>query len=105
MDVSQLKKLETGVMFWAGRDPVETLAELKSLGVRCGQMGIPGDLDLSCAPAWKAALTNAGFIVTTVFAAYTGESYADKPTVVATVGFIPPALRTEREKRTLDVSD
>ena len=36
-------------MFWAGRDPAETLEELKSLGVRCGQIGIPGDLDLACA--------------------------------------------------------
>jgi len=35
-----LKENETGVMFWAGRD---TLEEIRSLGVRCGQLWIPGD--------------------------------------------------------------
>ena len=52
--MQNLKDLEIGVMFWAGRDPHETLRELKALGVRCGQMGIPGDLDLKgAAAAWK----------------------------------------------------
>jgi L-ribulose-5-phosphate 3-epimerase len=104
-DLKQLNRLETGVMFWAGRDPAETLAELKGLGVRCGQLALPGDLDVACAGEWRNALQSAGFIVTTVFATFTGESYADKPTVKATVGFIPPATRAEREKRTREVSD
>jgi len=92
-------------MFWAGGDPAETLAELKSLGVKCGQLALPGDLDLNSAGAWRDALQAADFTVYTVFATFTGESYADKPTVVRTVGFIPPATRAEREQRTLDVSD
>jgi len=98
--------MQIGVMFWAGRDPAETLAELVSLGVRCGQMGIPGDYALAGeAEKWNRALDAAGFSVVTVFAAYNGESYADIPTVRATVGFIPPATRGEREARTLEVSD
>src|SRR3954470_13717203 len=97
------KPLETAVMFWAGRDPAETLAELTSLGIRSGQLGLPGDLDLSCAPRWREALQAAGFYIYTVFAAYNGESYADIPTVQRTVGFIPPATREEREKRTLGI--
>src|SRR5581483_134869 len=101
-----LRDMEIGVMFWAGRDPGETLRELKSLGVRCGQMGIPGDLKLDGAAAgWKRALEDARFTVATVFAAYDGESYADIPTVQRTVGFVPPATRAERELRTLAVSD
>lgn len=91
-------------MFWAGRNPAETLAELTSRGLRCGQLGLPGDLDLACAPAWKAALDDAGFTVYTVFAAFSGESYADIPAVQETVGFIPPATRAEREARMLAVS-
>jgi len=47
--------------------------------VRCGQLGIPGDLDLACAGPWQSALQKTGFIITTVFAAFNGESYADKP--------------------------
>src|SRR5580692_5839558 len=96
---------ETAVMFWAGKDPSETLAELTALGIQSGQLGLPGDLDLACAPQWRDALQAAGFRVFTVFAAYTGESYADIPTVQQTVGFIPPATREERECRTLAVSD
>lgn len=101
-----LREMEIGVMFWAGRDPRETLKELKALGVRCGQMGIPGDMDLTgAAKAWKRALDAENFTVVTVFCSYKGESYADIPTVQRTVGFIPPATRAEREARTKEVSD
>lgn len=101
-----LKDMEIGVMFWGGRDPVETLRELKALGVRCGQIGIPGDMPLDGAAAkWKAALAAEQFTVVTAFCAYNGESYADIPTVQKTVGFIPSATRAEREKRTYAVSD
>jgi sugar phosphate isomerase/epimerase len=99
-----LKEHETGVMFWAGRD---TLEEISSLGVRCGQLGIPGDLQLDDAVAakWKADIDAANFTVVTVVAAYNGESYADIPTVQRTVGFIPRATRQEREERTCEISD
>ncbi|MGI8989181.1 MAG: sugar phosphate isomerase/epimerase family protein [Bryobacteraceae bacterium] len=101
-----LKDFEIGVMFWGNKDPVETLRELKSLGVVCGQLGVPGGMDLrGASAAWKRALDNANFTVNTVFAAYTGESYADIPKVKETVGFIPRATRHEREQRTLEVSD
>ena len=91
-------------MFWAGRD---TLPEIASLGVRCGQLGIPGDLEMNSAIArqWKSALEQTHFSIVTVFAAYTGEDYADIPTVQRTVGFIPPETRQQRERRTYEVSD
>ncbi len=98
--------MEIGVMFWAGGDPHETIREVKSLGVRCGQLGIPGAMPLAgAAEQWKRALEDEGFTVATVFAAYAGESYADIPAVQRTVGFVPPATREERERRTLAVSD
>jgi sugar phosphate isomerase/epimerase len=101
-----LKPMEVGVMFWAGPDPVQTLREVKALGVRCGQMGIPGDMKLDgAAPAWKAALASEEFTLVTIFAAYRGESYADAPTVQRTVGFIPASTRAERERRTYEISD
>ncbi len=101
-----LGDLEIGVMFWAGRDPVETLAEVKSLGVRCGQLGIPGDMDLAgAAESWRRALELEQITLVTVFAAYVGEDYADIPTVQRTVGFIPRETRAEREARTYAVSD
>jgi sugar phosphate isomerase/epimerase len=102
-----LKDLEIGAMFWGVGDPVETLREVKSLGVRCGQIGIPGDMNLgaSAREAWKSALAAEQFRLVTVFAAFSGESYADIPTVQSTVGFIPPATRAEREKRTIECSE
>ena len=99
-----LKERETGVMFWMGRDSV---GEIKSLGVQCGQLGAHGDADLSLAGAkdWMAALAREQFTLVTIFAAYDGESYADIPTVERTVGFIPRGSRDARERRTLAVSD
>jgi L-ribulose-5-phosphate 3-epimerase len=100
-----LKDLEVGVMFWAGRDPLETLREVKALGVSAGQLGVPGDMPLAgAAEAWSSALKQEDFTIVTVFCAYTGESYADIPTVEQTVGFVPKSTRAEREQRTKDVS-
>lgn len=101
-----LNEMEIGVMFWAGQDPYETIRELKSGGVRCGQMGLPGDMPIEgAASRWKQVLEKENFTVVTVFAAYIGEDYADIPTVQRTVGFVPPATRAVRELRTLAVSD
>ncbi|MGA2135114.1 MAG: sugar phosphate isomerase/epimerase family protein [Bryobacteraceae bacterium] len=98
--------LEIGVMFWAGGDPYEIIRDVKGMEVRCGQLGIPGDMRLpGAAPVWRNALRDEDFTLVTVFAAYNGESYADIPTVQRTVGFVPPATRAEREERTLAVSD
>ena len=94
-----LNPLEPGVMFWAERD---TLEEIHALGVRCGQMGIPGSMKLTdaAAKAWKSDLE-----VVTMFAAYEGEDYTDIPSVKRTVGFVPRATREARERRTYEVSD
>lgn len=101
-----LKELEIGIMFWAGRDPLETIREVKSFGVRTGQLGIPGDMPLEgAAEAWRSVLQQEDFTIVTVFCAYQGESYADGPTVERTVGFIPQDTRKAREQRTKDASD
>ncbi|MBL8221115.1 MAG: sugar phosphate isomerase/epimerase [Bryobacterales bacterium] len=91
-------------MFWAVRD---TVPRIKNLGVRCGQLGIGGDVPMDAAAAadWKSTLAAEDFTVVTCFAAYNGENYADIPTVQQTVGFIPPATRAEREARTIELSD
>jgi sugar phosphate isomerase/epimerase len=96
--------MEIGVMFWAGRDD---LAELRRLGVQSGQLGVGGDAPLTSAAAveWREAIAEAGFSIATVVCAYTGEDYADIPTVQRTVGFIPQATREAREQRTLDACD
>jgi len=93
-------------MFWAGADPLAAIRQVKAVGVRCGQLGIPPDMPLpGAAPLLKATLDSEGLTIVTVFAAYRGESYADIPTVERTVGFVPRATRQEREERTLEISD
>jgi L-ribulose-5-phosphate 3-epimerase len=101
-----MQPLEIGVIFWAGGDPRETLRGLKELGVNAGQLGLPGDYPLQGAAAkWKQALADEQFEIATVVCAYTGENYADVPTVQGTVGFMPPGTRQERVERTLAASD
>src|SRR5215467_8944740 len=99
--MSGLKTWETGVMFWAGEQPAETLKTLLDMGFHCGQIGIPGklELDTRLIHEWKKALEQAQFTVYTAFAAFQGESYADIPTVKRTVGFIPEVTREVRELR------
>ena len=93
-----MQPLEPGVMFWAERDD---FALVRGVGVRCGQLGLPGGMQLAGAAAehWKRTIGEADFTVVTVFAAYDGEDYADIPTVQRTVGFIPrpePTIRSAR---------
>jgi sugar phosphate isomerase/epimerase len=96
--------IEIGVMFWAGRDD---LAEIRSLGVRAGQLGIGPDVALTpeFTAEWKNAIAREQFKIATVVCAYQGENYADIPTVQETVGFIPQKTRDARERRTMEVSD
>ena len=95
---------QPGVMFWADRD---TIGWIKSIGVRCGQVGVPGSMQLTDAAAnhWKAEIDRENFTLVTVFAAFEGEEYADIPTVESTVGFIPRATRDLRERRMFEVCD
>lgn len=102
----QLRDMEIGLMFWGEKNPRGTIQAVKALGLRCGQIGFAGHVALAGqASAWKEAAEREGFAITTVFAAYEGESYADIPTVQRTVGFIPPATRESRERRTYEVID
>jgi sugar phosphate isomerase/epimerase len=104
--MAELNDLEIGVMFWAGKDPRESLRDWKALGLRAGQLAVPGDLPLAEeTDAWARALREEDFTLVTVFCAYLGESYADAFAVQQTVGFVPPATRDARERRTKDVSD
>ena len=101
-----LDDLEVGLMFWGDTEPLKMIRAVKSLGIRCGHLGFTGAVDLTgLGEVYEKALADEEFVVTAVFAAYNGESYADIPTVEQTVGFIPVAFREEREARTYDVID
>jgi sugar phosphate isomerase/epimerase len=93
-------------MFWAGADARQTLEQVKSFGVRAGQLGFPGELPLdSAAERWNKALSSEGFSAVGAVCSYVGEDYADIPTVQRTVGLVPAATRAGRVARTKAVSD
>ena len=96
-------KLPIGLMQTAGSDPEETLLPAVELGVKDVQVGVPGHIPLNNSAAWNEALAKSGIRLHTVFGVYTGESYADIPTVRKTVGFVPRETREERLARTMEL--
>lgn len=101
-----LEDLEIGLMFWAGEDARKKLQNVKSFGLRAGQLGFPGELSLDgAAEKWDEALTAEQFIAVTAVCSYVGEDYSDIPAVQRTVGLVPIDTRSERVRRTKSVSD
>ncbi len=101
-----LEDLEIGLVIWAGPDPVQTLRDAKQFGVRAGQLGFPQSLSLTgAADKWDGALTAEAFSVTTAVCSYEGEDYSDIPSVIRTVGLVPPETRARRIEHTKAVSD
>jgi sugar phosphate isomerase/epimerase len=98
--------MEIGLMFWGEKQPQKTIAAVKALGMRCGHLGFAGHVPLEGkAAAWKEAAEAEDFAITSIWAAYNGESYADMPTVQRTVGFVPKETREQRETRSTMVID
>jgi len=57
------------------------------------------------AAAFLGRLQKAGITLTAVFGGFEGESYADIPTVVRTVGLVPPETRAARVQEFKEKSD
>jgi sugar phosphate isomerase/epimerase len=101
-----LEDLELGLVFVAGPDARATLESVKSFGLRAGQLVFPGGYSLRRAgEVWDEALRAARFTPVTAVCSYSGEDYADIPTVQNTVGLVPEATRSERIARTKAIAD
>jgi sugar phosphate isomerase/epimerase len=57
------------------------------------------------AEAFQKRLKEAGITLTAVFGGFEGESYADIPTVVRTVGLVPPQTRAARTQEMKEIAD
>ncbi|MGD9632388.1 MAG: sugar phosphate isomerase/epimerase family protein [Pirellulales bacterium] len=57
------------------------------------------------AQEFRQQLADLGITVTCVFGGFPGESYADIPTVKATVGLVPPATRAVRTREMKEIAD
>ena len=83
------------------------LEVLHELGVPTIQVHAPTRQRRSAAQArdYRQRLDAGGIRVTAVFGGFAGESYADIPSVAATVGFVPPATRDARVTEMKEISD
>ncbi|MFP6588506.1 MAG: sugar phosphate isomerase/epimerase family protein [Pirellulaceae bacterium] len=77
------------------------------LGVPTIQLHAPAKETRTAANAEKflAYLNELGITLTAVFGGFEGESYADIPTVVETVGIVPPAQRAARVQEMKEIAD
>ncbi len=57
------------------------------------------------ADAFRAKLNELGITLSAVFGGFEGESYADIPTVVRTIGLVPSAMRAERTQEMKEIAD
>ena len=77
------------------------------LGVPTIQLHAPAKETRTAANAEKflAYLNQLGITLTAVFGGFKGESYADIPTVLETVGIVPPAMRAARVQEMKEIAD
>ncbi|HEX3869302.1 MAG TPA: sugar phosphate isomerase/epimerase family protein [Pirellulales bacterium] len=79
----------------------------RELGVPTIQLHAPAETSRTKpkAEAFLARLKGAGIRLTAVFGGFDGESYADIPTVIRTVGLVPPETRKARVAEMKAISD
>jgi len=102
-----LEPMAIGVMLGVGEAPEESIQKVLDVGVTNAQMGRPADAWLKPAKAQelKKLIRRKKIAITTVFCGFDGESYADIPTVRATVGLVPKATRAARLKKAKQIAD
>ncbi|HVX11658.1 MAG TPA: sugar phosphate isomerase/epimerase family protein [Pirellulales bacterium] len=79
----------------------------RDLGVPTIQLHAPAQRTRTApqAAAFLERLKEAGITLTAVFGGFEGESYADIPTVVRTVGLVPRETRAERTREMKEIAD
>lgn len=99
------KELALGLVIDLGSDAAAALQSAREMGLETVQITYPAALDNEDGIAQiERALMQNQIEITTVFCGYDGESYADIPTVAATVGLVPEATRAARVTHTKTIS-
>jgi sugar phosphate isomerase/epimerase len=98
--------LALGVMTSLSPSPLEALQNVQDLGLTSVQVGYRDEYDNEIGIRLiREAVESTGVEITTVFCGFPGESYADIPTVRATVGLVPESTRPERVERVRQIAD
>jgi sugar phosphate isomerase/epimerase len=91
------KQWALGVITGMREGALPSLQAVRELDIPTVQLQYPAQFDTPEGVAQiKAAVAQTGVEITTVFCGFKGESYADIPTVKATVGLVPESTRAER---------
>src|SRR3712207_1129884 len=99
------KQWALGVMTGMSEGPLPSLQAVRDLGIDTVQLQYPHYLDTpEGVRQIEAAVQETGVEITLVFCGFAGESYADIPTVRATVGLVPESTRAERVALTRTIS-
>jgi sugar phosphate isomerase/epimerase len=79
----------------------------REMGIRTVQLHAPKPESRTAknAKEFLAKLQQMGITITAVFGGFEGESYADIPTVVRTVGLVPPETRAARTREMTEIAD
>ena len=99
--------MDVGVMMSVGWSTAQ-LTQIRDLGFTNAQISAPTEDLLEDAGRRQDLISELGTIgvdITTVFVGFAGESYANIPTVVETVGYLNPDTRDERVAKTQRISD
>ena len=102
-----MKKWPVGVFTSIDAGLGVDLAVAKELGIPTIQIHAPhaGNRSAEAAEKVNKRLEEFGISATAVFGGFEGESYADIPTVVKTVGLVPPETRQSRLDEMKEISD
>ena len=102
-----MAEMAIGVMMSVGWT-LDQLRQILDLGFTNVQIAAPPEdvlEDQGQRQALIEGIRSIGIEVTTVFVGFSGESYADIPTVKETVGYLNPATRDARVRKTELISD
>ncbi len=102
-----MPEMPVGVMMSVGWT-LDQLRQVRDLGFASVQIAAPSEdvlKDRQRSTALIRDIHSVGIEVTTVFAGFSEESYADIPTIRETVGYLNPSLREERIRKTERISD
>lgn len=90
-----------------GGDPVQSLQNVKNLGLECCQLSMPAAewFHAEKLESLKRAVRETGIEIVGFFCHFSGESYADIPTIQRTVGLVNPETRRGRLQTVLQNSD
>ncbi len=102
---TSISPLAVGVITGLGEGALAGLQTVRDAGISTVHLQYPAPLDNAEGIAQiREAAAQTGVAITTVFCGFDGESYADIPTVINTVGLVPEEPREARVEKIEQIS-